>query len=244
MRDISHYFTVQLFDLGIPSIIASSRPNALSGFEIYLPQPPQHPKKRHFLVQLLSLDFSRPPWRKGEAHSTRERESSYFSMGSHYKGNPDYLPPKGDGPYVIKPISLDIIWGRSHWQLPQSENDPAEVQGVNWFEVSGSIELNKLSPGKNKISFTVSLKPNAYGWSDSPVYVMAKIGRNGFNWKGAELSGRDPDVQFHIPDQDHTFELTDADIESNERLNFGLYEIWRGSGKSGLVIHEVVISPL
>ncbi|XP_058114249.1 protein PHLOEM PROTEIN 2-LIKE A9-like [Magnolia sinica] len=164
---------------------------------------------------------------------------------SHYKGNSDYLLEEEDGSFVIKPIALDIVWGRSpnYWRLPESENDTAELLGVNWFEVSGSIELNKLKHRKYKIGFIVSLQANGSGWSNNPIYMMTKVGRNDFKWKGVDLSGRDPNTQFDIP-EDHTFELTVAEVESNENLNFGLYEVWRGSWKTGLVIHKVVISPL
>ncbi|XP_058072037.1 protein PHLOEM PROTEIN 2-LIKE A9-like [Magnolia sinica] len=161
---------------------------------------------------------------------------------SHYKGIP-YSPSRQDGDLVIKPISLDIIWGKDprYWRLPQSQTDYAELLQVCWLEVSGSVELNQLNPGKHKISFALSLKPDAFGWAGSPIYLMVKVGSGGFKWKSYNLSTMGPTDKKRIPD-DFCFEVGQNDTSGGEKLHFGLYEIWRGRWKGGLLIHEVVIS--
>ncbi|RWR88556.1 protein PHLOEM PROTEIN 2-LIKE A9-like protein [Cinnamomum micranthum f. kanehirae] len=172
---------------------------------------------------------------------------------SHQKGSRDFgktiiqiTGPDGNG-FKIKPKALDIIWGGDprYWKVPDSDDGPAELLQVCWLEVSGWLELSKLAADKTyKVSFKVSMKPDAFGWSGSPVYLMAKVGGNKFIWKSANISGKPPGEEFIIP-EDLKFTVKAADlITGDAKLNFGLYEIWRGRWKGGLVIHEVEISPV
>lgn len=111
--------------------------------------------------------------------------------------------------------------------------------------MSGWLELKKLDKDREyKVRFKVSMKPDAFGWSGSPVYLMAKVGGNKFIWKSANISGKPPGVEFCIP-EDLKFTVKDTDqLTEDAKLNFGLYEIWRGRWKGGLVIHDVEISPV
>lgn len=126
----------------------------------------------------------------------------------------------------------------------RSDDGPTELLQVCWLEVSGWLEMNKLDKNKKyKVTFKVSMKPDAFGWSGSPVYLMAKVGDNKFIWKSENLSGVPGMTERSIP-EDLTFTVKDADVSADKKLNFGLYEIWRGRWKGGLVIHEVEISPV
>ncbi|KAJ8627690.1 hypothetical protein MRB53_020997 [Persea americana] len=170
---------------------------------------------------------------------------------SHQKGSRDFgktiierMVPGGNV-FQIKPKALDIIWGGDprYWKVPDSDEGSAELLQVCWLEVSGWLELSKLARDTTyKVNFKVSMKPDAFGWSGSPVYLMAKVGGNKFIWKSANISGKQPGVEFSIP-EDLKFTVKGADVTGDAKLNFGLYEIWRGRWKGGLVIHEVEISP-
>ncbi|KAL5975729.1 hypothetical protein ACLOJK_020055 [Asimina triloba] len=151
------------------------------------------------------------------------------------------------GSYVIPATSLSIIWGRDprYWRIPSEGSDSkVELLQVCWLEVNASTECQKVKAGKYKMSFVVSLKADAFGWGGSPVYMMARVGKQPFRWKSADLGSRDPDPSkiFRIPDE-LVFEVTEKQREENEKLTFGLYEIWRGRWKGGLVIHEIILSP-
>lgn len=164
----------------------------------------------------------------------------------HYKPDRTKMVPipDKDGKFIIKPCALDIVWGGDsrYWRKPANETDTAELLQVSWLEVSGSIDLDKLRVGQEyRLSFKVTLKPDAFGWADSPVYLMAKPGKGApHNWKKTELRSqgtafeipRDPDLKFKVPDK-----------VDGEKLQFGMYEIWKGRWKGGLIIHEVIIEP-
>ncbi|XP_031256713.1 protein PHLOEM PROTEIN 2-LIKE A9-like [Pistacia vera] len=164
--------------------------------------------------------------------------------------SPHYVPPPGDvsvrdgDKITIKPRGFNIVWGNDsrYWKLPgEGKNDePAELVQVSWLEVTGSVTVTKGK--KYKIWFKVSLKDGAFGWNGCPVFMMAKIGKKGrYSWKRIK-----PLDQFYgnnnkeIPEEG--FEM-DVPENGDDQLFFGLYEVWSGKWKGGLLIHEAIIKP-
>ncbi|KAG5621925.1 hypothetical protein H5410_007143 [Solanum commersonii] len=55
----------------------------------------------------------------------------------------------------------------------------AELIQINWLKVTGCIDnINVAKKTSFDVGFTVSLMTDAFDWSDSPVYLMAKWGNN------------------------------------------------------------------
>lgn len=118
----------------------------------------------------------------------------------------------------------------------RSMEAPATLIQVSWLDVSSSIDVE---PGTYRISFDVGLKPDAFGWSGSPVLVMAKVGKKGkYIYKDVTLSspfsGKIPveGVEIKVP--------SDARIP-DKKLYFGLYEVWSGKWKGGLVVKKAYL---
>lgn len=110
---------------------------------------------------------------------------------------------------------------------------------VSWLEVTGSAKLRKNKT--YEISFKVSLKDDAFGWSSCPVFLMAKLSKKGkYIWKRINQIEADQGGQFEIP-KDDKFQVTVPDEDDKTELFFGLYEVWSGKWKGGLKIHEVLI---
>lgn len=121
---------------------------------------------------------------------------------------------------------------------------------VSWLEVTGSFE--KIESGKTyRIGFKISFKPEAAGWDEAPVFMSAKIGKKGKTvWKriksvnqnfGKLKGGSEP---INIPDEsDGRFEISvsPASLNPDTMLQFGLYEVWTGRWKTGLLIHEAFV---
>ena len=123
--------------------------------------------------------------------------------------------------------------------------DPVELLQVSWLEVTGSLDLARLEKGQDyTVSFKLRLKPDAFGWADSPVYLLAKPGKSGpYNWKRSDLSLLKPGEITSVP-QNSVLKFTVPEkFAADDKLLFGMYEIWKGRWKGGLVIHEVVIEP-
>jgi Phloem protein 2 len=118
----------------------------------------------------------------------------------------------------------------------------ALLKEVSWLEVNGSLDMKYLDPGvKYKLEFVVYLKPDAFGWKDTPAYIMVKPGRQSkYIWKNADLTRMgDSNV---IPSTSPLEFTVPLDHAADDKLNFGLFEIWKGSWKGGLVIQNVIIS--
>lgn len=87
------------------------------------------------------------------------------------------------------------------------------------------------------------MRPDAFGWRGSPVYFMAKVGQGGIIWKRADLSELQVNTTTKVPTS-LTFTVSAKERDGVEKLRFGLYEIWRGRWKGGLVIRDVEITPV
>jgi len=109
----------------------------------------------------------------------------------------------------------------------------AELIQVSWLEVSGKVPVDK---GKTyKVQFDVEVKAEGFGWGDTNVLVMAKVGKKGtYKYKEVRLKcGRNiniPEVEIFVPE----------DTEDKE-LHFGLYEVWSGKWKGGLRIYKAEV---
>ncbi|KAL2244539.1 protein PHLOEM PROTEIN 2-LIKE A9 [Sesamum indicum] len=158
----------------------------------------------------------------------------------HHVGNPSAEFIKdGKGQMIIQPKDLNIVWGRDdrYWTVPNKAN-LAELHQVSWLEVTGSV--NGISPSKiYEVGFRLSLTPDAFGWGSSPVYIMVKRGKYGkFAWRKILLDAY-ATMQFEI-----TVTLKKAEIPDEEKLYFGLYEVWSGKWKGGLKIYHAFIKEL
>ncbi|KAG0478058.1 hypothetical protein HPP92_012777 [Vanilla planifolia] len=170
------------------------------------------------------------------------------AMTSHYKGKetPELVKfDEGNQSLVIKPGALTIIWGEDdrYWKKPVADG-PTELLQVSWLEVTGQVSMNKFEKGEYSVKFRVELKPDNFGWSDGPVYLMVKCANEQRSWRKFDLSTLQPNKQFDVPlERPLKFKVTES-RGTNDKLYFGMYEIWRGRWKGGLVIHEVVITPV
>ena len=120
-----------------------------------------------------------------------------------------------------------------------SKGVPAELLQVCWLEVRGSVR-SAVKGNKYKISFYISLKPDAFGWNDCPVYVMAKFGKDSkYSWKKIML------LQGKLEIGELEIEYKDGNnISGSETIYFGLYEVWSGQWKGGLLLHSATVQQL
>ncbi|PIN02339.1 hypothetical protein CDL12_25149 [Handroanthus impetiginosus] len=165
--------------------------------------------------------------------------ASYASP--HHLGNP---PAKYEGKQIkILPKNLNIVWGgdNRYWTVP-NDNSTAVLHQVCWLEITGSVE--ETSPKKNyEVGFKISFAPDAFGWGNSPIYIMVKRGKDGkFVWKKYTLNPNEKG-QFDITGR--LMKADDSSQASNDnKLYFGLYEVWSGKWKGGLKIHHAFVREL
>ncbi|CAL5346713.1 unnamed protein product [Camellia sinensis] len=142
----------------------------------------------------------------------------------------------------INAKELTIVWGNDnrYWRTPKESNQPAELLQVCWLEVTGSCVIDKGK--KYNVTFEVSLTPDAFGWNNTTLYIMAKRGEKGrYTWKKVNLTNQNTnkDQHFFIPEE-HLIVEPDTNA-SDDKLYFGLYEIWKGNWKGGLKIYRAVV---
>lgn len=166
-------------------------------------------------------------------------QSSYiFSIEEERnKNKPIKLTTVGDDPksYICFLISFYFIYlyiGRAGF--------PAELVSVSWFELSGSVPV---IPGKRyRISFKLGFNPNSFGWNAHPIFLMAKIGKSGrYVWKGLTELERMPRGPIDIPADGNSFEIEVPPSALDTMLYFGIYEIWSGSRKKGLLVYSASV---
>ncbi|XVE51680.1 hypothetical protein DITRI_Ditri02bG0061000 [Diplodiscus trichospermus] len=168
-----------------------------------------------------------------------------------------------DGTMTFKPRGFSIVWGNDsrYWRIPprsQSNNNGhkkveevaefAELVQVSWLEVRGVCKLEAST--KYQISFQLSFKRNATGWSGCPVFLMAKVGFKGrYDWrklKELEKEKKLPRQRTDVPSDTEPFvvEVRKREETPDTRLFFGLYEVWSGKRKRGLRVHGATIKRL
>ncbi|CAI0436816.1 unnamed protein product [Linum tenue] len=159
----------------------------------------------------------------------------------HHEGDPSEVeftvaPTRS---WWFKPRAFSIVWGNDdrYWSVPKA-GGPAELLQVSWLEVTSimpSSEDNIVAGKKYAISFRLQMKQGAFGWNGCSVCLMCKIGQGGkYTAKKIKLVDQ--------PETDEEFETEKLEVtvpaDANDmRLYFGLYEVWSGRWKGGLLIH-------
>lgn len=116
----------------------------------------------------------------------------------------------------------------------------AELFQVSWLEVTGCVS-NTEDKKEYEVGFNVSLTPDAFGWSGSPVYILVKRGKEG-KFKGHKFTLDTPKENADI--KATVAKLEDGsgnDDDEKTKVYFGFYEVWRGKWKGGLKIHHAFI---
>ncbi|XVF87051.1 hypothetical protein PTKIN_Ptkin18bG0089400 [Pterospermum kingtungense] len=154
-----------------------------------------------------------------------------------------------EGPFIFTPRAFNIVWGNDsrYWRIPSRSSlnnnnvaEAAELNQVSWLEVTGSVPLMPLA--SYQISFKVSFKGDAFGWSGAPVFLMAKVGKKGrYKWKRLKELENLPKTPTEVPSYDNPFIIDEVLNQPDTRLYFGLYEVWSGKWKGGLRVHEAIV---
>nr|XP_027186920.1 protein PHLOEM PROTEIN 2-LIKE A9-like isoform X1 [Cicer arietinum] len=137
----------------------------------------------------------------------------------------------------ILPKGLNIIWGNDlrYWKITEQS---AELLQVSWLEVSGKVKVDK--GNSYLVKFDVTVKENGFGWDNTDVLVMAKIGKKGpYKFKAVNLKCGTSGVI--IPPNDNQLKIEVDQHEKDLELHFGLYEVWSGKWKGGLIINKAEV---
>ncbi|XP_073000769.1 uncharacterized protein PHLOEM PROTEIN 2-LIKE A4-like isoform X2 [Typha latifolia] len=148
----------------------------------------------------------------------------------------------------ISPRALTIIWGNSDrfWKwvnLSESKfGEGAELIQVSWIEVTGKVEVKKLSHSTTyDVIFHIKFKDDAFGWHHTPVIfeVVTLDGKKNRksvvletyreNKKLQEINAGD----FYLPPGHYDKEI----------VRFGMYEVESQWWKGGLILGEVELRP-
>ncbi|XP_060175698.1 protein PHLOEM PROTEIN 2-LIKE A9-like isoform X1 [Lycium barbarum] len=162
----------------------------------------------------------------------------------HFEGN--HRPKKVQNGFEIYPSALNIIWGKDarYWKLPEGTFDPATLVQVSWLEVTGWCD--KVEKGtKYDVKFELKLTPDAFGFNELPLYFMVKSGKKSI-WKKLYLTkdaNVEPNNVSYLVPKNLTITTDDSTFEDN-KLCFGLYEVWSGKWKGGLIIQKVHIQKM
>ncbi|KAF3635046.1 protein PHLOEM PROTEIN 2-LIKE A9 [Capsicum chacoense] len=162
-----------------------------------------------------------------------------MDSNSHYEGTHKVYP--ADHGFTIYPAALNIIWGKDgrYWKLPKEELDQAELVQVSWLEVTGWCDKVKLNT-TYEVEFELKLTPDAFGFNELPLYFMVKWGSKN-KWKKIYLTKEAIDESTGTYCVPNNLTIDTAVSESESKLCFGLYEVWSGKWKGGLIIKKVHI---
>ncbi|XP_057465121.1 protein PHLOEM PROTEIN 2-LIKE A9-like [Actinidia eriantha] len=145
----------------------------------------------------------------------------------------------GDRNKTITPDKLNIVWNGDDRYWRTEKGGVARLLQVCWLEVTGTadVKTNK----RYKVSFTVSLTPDAFGWSNYPVCIMARAqNKKRYIVRKVKLSDCNTNEQpFVIPTDDLI-----VDTDDTNKISFGLYEVWSGMWKGGLKIHDARVEEM
>ncbi|XP_057976029.1 protein PHLOEM PROTEIN 2-LIKE A9-like [Malania oleifera] len=113
---------------------------------------------------------------------------------------------------------------------------------VCWLEVTGKVRVD---PRKSyNVKFEVSMRPDAFGWNGSPLFLMAKMGASGkYVWSKVNLQEQQKSAneRFQIPQGGLDVDPPDNAASGITDLFFGMYEVWTGKWKGGLRIHHAFV---
>ncbi|KAJ6748191.1 hypothetical protein OIU79_029336 [Salix purpurea] len=74
-----------------------------------------------------------------------------------------------------------------------------------------------------------------------PIFMMAKVGKRGrYKWRKIKL----PQTSDSSPATTDPFQIEVDETREDNKLYFGLYEVWNGKWKGGLLIHEATVRPV
>eukprot|EP00258_Populus_trichocarpa_P021874 XP_024437893.1 protein PHLOEM PROTEIN 2-LIKE A9-like [Populus trichocarpa] len=163
----------------------------------------------------------------------------------HYDAESDEILKRDSQRWTFKPRGFNIIWGldERYWKLPEKGKvEPAELLQVCWLELTGTTK-DSLPEGKYEIKFKLEVKPGAFGLSNSPIFMMAKVGKRGrYKWNKIKLQEKNSDNRPVIVEP--TFQIEVKGTTDDNKLYFGLYEVWTGKWKGGLLIHGATVDPV
>lgn len=120
-----------------------------------------------------------------------------------------------------------------------SVSSPAELHQVCWLEVTGFVDAT--NPNENcEVGFRVSLRPDAFGWGNYPIYIMIKKGGGGkVSWTKISIN---PNQKGEFEIRGRWIKADQQTLDPNDRkLYFGLYEVWSGKWKGGINIHHAYV---
>ncbi|KAL3654581.1 hypothetical protein CASFOL_001566 [Castilleja foliolosa] len=163
----------------------------------------------------------------------------------HHLANPSVKSNKAQdmqGKTIIHPKDLNIVWGEDnrYWDVPNKENNAAKLHQVSWFEVAGSVDGTSRNK-KYDVGFRLSLAPDAFGFESSPIYLMVKRGKEGkFAWVKVFLNPKETS-EFEVTRSLMKADEQEAQKSGDDKVYFGLYEVWSGKWKGGLMIHHAFI---
>ncbi|KAJ6671897.1 hypothetical protein OIU85_013260 [Salix viminalis] len=163
----------------------------------------------------------------------------------HHDADPDEILKEADrNIWTFKPRGFNIIWGsdRRYWNVPEKGIvQPAELLKVCWLEVTGTT-TESLPKGKYEIIFKLQVKQGAFGLYDSPIFMMAKVGKRGrYKWRKNQTT---TNLRQQSCSPQTRFKLKLMKLEKITSSIFGLYEVWNGKWKGGLLIHEATVRPV
>ncbi|MCD7470662.1 hypothetical protein HAX54_010676 [Datura stramonium] len=162
-----------------------------------------------------------------------------MDSNSHYEGN--HFSEEVENGFEIYPAALNIIWGMDprYWKLPEGPKKAAELVQVSWLEVTGWCDKVKAGT-RYEVKFELKLTRDAFGFNELPIYFMVKSGTKSI-WKKIYLT-KDANVEengsYLVP---NNLTITTDSANEEDKLCFGLYEVWSGKWKGGLIIQKVII---
>ncbi|XP_072963122.1 uncharacterized protein PHLOEM PROTEIN 2-LIKE A4-like [Typha angustifolia] len=180
-----------------------------------------------------------------QAHAA-QLNSSHWN-GSDKIDSENLIKKEGDA-ICISPKALTIIWGNSDrfWKwVKLSEwkfEEGAELIQVSWIEVTGKVEINRLSHCKTfEVFFHIKFKDDAFGWHHTPVIfeVVTPDGKKHRRSVLLETFREDKTLQpiyagvFDLPSGHHDKEI----------VRFGMYEVESQWWKGGIILGGVELRP-
>lgn len=148
----------------------------------------------------------------------------------------------------IYPRGFNITWGNDdrYWSIT-NPNVPgslyiAELKQVSWLEVTCSTDNVQIG-NKYRVGFNITMRPDAFGWDEIDVYVMAKVGKKGkFMSMKVSLGDIKPNLKpITIPKEPLVIPVDPLTPKEFKTIHLGLYEVWSSKWKGGLQIHDAFV---
>ncbi|KAL3575624.1 hypothetical protein D5086_023725 [Populus alba] len=152
----------------------------------------------------------------------------------HYEAEPDE---------IVKRVKFRMLIAKGgHLDRGASTSYGATTNATGTCLRKGTTK-DSLPEGKYEIKFKLEVKPGAFGLSNSPIFMMAKVGKRGrYKWNKIKLQEKNSDNRTAIVEP--TFQIDVKGTADDNKLYFGLYEVWTGKWKGGLLIHGATVDPV